>query len=119
MELAISRPIIETIAREGRKFFTSLVLISQRPVKMSTTALSQCNTHIIMKVLNPYDLDFIGRSSEGIDRSTLSAITALGVGEAVIVGNAVNHPIFIKIRQRKTTTMDTQTLEESAKNYDT
>ncbi|MHA2358403.1 MAG: ATP-binding protein [Candidatus Heimdallarchaeaceae archaeon] len=119
LELAISKPIVETIAREGRKFFTSLILVSQRPVKLSTTALSQCNTHIIMKVLNPYDLDFIGRSSEGIDRPTLSTITTLGVGEAIIVGNAVNHPIFVKIRERETTTMDTLTLEESAKSFDT
>ncbi len=117
-ELAISKSIIETIAREGRKFFTSLVLVSQRPVKLSTTALSQCNTHIIMKILNPYDLDFIGRSSEGIDRATLSSITALGVGEAIIVGNAVNHPIFIKVRKRKIQTLETQTLEESAQNYE-
>ncbi|MCK4897085.1 MAG: ATP-binding protein, partial [Candidatus Heimdallarchaeota archaeon] len=62
LEMAIARPIIETIAREGRKFFTSLILVSQRPVKLSTTALSQCNTHIIMKILNPYDLDYIGKS---------------------------------------------------------
>jgi len=118
LELAIAKPIIETIAREGRKFLTSLVLISQRPVKLSTTALSQCNTHIIMKILNPYDLDFIGRSSEGIDKATLNSITSLGVGEAIIVGNAINHPIFIKIRERKTTTMETISLEETAKNFD-
>ena len=117
-DLAISRSIVETIAREGRKFFTSLILISQRPVKLSTTALSQCNTHIIMKLLNPYDLDFVGRSSEGIDRATLNSITSLGVGEAIIVGNAVNHPIFVKVRQRKIKTLETQTLEESAKNYE-
>ena len=118
MELAISKSIIETIAREGRKFFTSLILVSQRPVKLSTTALSQCNTHVVMKILNPYDLDFIGRASEGLDRSTLNSITGLGVGEAVIVGNAVNHPIFVKIRERKTKTMETQNLEESAKSYE-
>jgi len=117
-ELAISKSIVETIAREGRKFFTSLVLVSQRPVKLSTTALSQCNTHIIMKLLNPYDLDFVGRSSEGIDRSTLNSITSLGVGEAIIVGNAVNHPIFIKVRTRKIKTLETKSLEESAKSYE-
>jgi len=117
-ELAISRSIVETIAREGRKFFTSLILISQRPVKLSTTALSQCNTHIIMKILNPYDLDFIGRSSEGIDRSTMNSITTLGVGEAIIVGNAVNHPIFVKVRERKIKTLETQNLEESAISYE-
>ncbi|MBY9000219.1 MAG: ATP-binding protein [Candidatus Heimdallarchaeota archaeon] len=118
LEMAIARPIIETIAREGRKFFTSLILVSQRPVKLSTTALSQCNTHIIMKILNPYDLDFIGKSSEGIDRATLGSITTLGIGEAVIVGNAVNHPISVQIRKRKTTTMETKNLEESAKSFE-
>jgi DNA helicase HerA-like ATPase len=118
LDQAISRSIIETIAREGRKFFTSLVLVSQRPVKLSTTTLSQCNTHVIMRILNPYDLDYIGRSSEGIDRSTMNAITSLGVGEAIVVGNAVNHPIFVKVRKRKTSTLETQTLEESAKNFE-
>ena len=118
LDRAISKSIIETIAREGRKFFTSIVLVSQRPVKLSTTALSQCNTHVIMRILNPYDLDYIGRSSEGIDRSTMNSITSLGVGEAIIVGNAVNHPIFVKVRKRKTTTMETETLEESAKNFE-
>lgn len=115
--LGLSRPIIETIAREGRKFFISLCLISQRPVKLSTTALSQCNSQIIMRILNPYDLDFIGRSSEGIDRETLNAITTLGVGEAFIVGNAVNHPIFVKIRQRMTKTLSKPDLEEVAKSF--
>ncbi len=118
LTLAISRPIISTIAREGRKFFISLVLISQRPVNLSTTTLSQCNTQIIMRILNPYDLEFIGRTSEGIDRATLDSITTLGVGEAIIVGNAVNHPIFVKIRKRKTKALKTKTLEEIAKQFD-
>ncbi|MHA1400205.1 MAG: ATP-binding protein [Candidatus Heimdallarchaeaceae archaeon] len=119
LNLAISRPIISTIAREGRKFFISLVLISQRPVNLSTTTLSQCNTHIIMRILNPYDLEFIGRTSEGIDRETLNSITTLGVGEAIIVGNAVNHPIFVSIRERKTKSLKTRTLEEAAMQFDT
>lgn len=45
---AISKNIIETIAREGRKFNACLVLVSQRPIQLSTTALSQCNSHIIL-----------------------------------------------------------------------
>ena len=100
-ELAISKGIIETIAREGRKFFASLCLISQRPVKLSTTVLSQCNTHIILRITNPYDLKHIGESSEGIDKAVLDVITTLNVGEALVVGEAVNFPLFIKIRKRK------------------
>ena len=98
---AVSRSIIETIAREGRKFGACLCLISQRPVNLSTTALSQCNTHIILRVTNPNDLDHIQMSSEGIDARVAKSITGLKVGEGILVGEAVNHPVFIKIRARK------------------
>ena len=100
---AISRSIIETIAREGRKFGASLCLISQRPVNLSTTALSQCSTHIILRITNPNDLDHIQMSAEGIDSRVAKSITSLRVGEAIFVGEAVNYPIFVNIRQRRST----------------
>lgn len=99
-ESAISRNIIEKIAREGRKFHACLCLISQRPINLSTTALSQCNTHIILRVTNPYDLDHIGKTSEGLTADVLKTISSLRVGEALIVGEAVNYPLFIKVRKR-------------------
>jgi len=105
-EGALSRNILETIAREGRKFHASLVLISQRPIQLSTTALSQCNTHIIMRVTNPYDLDHIGKSSEGITSDVLKTIPGLRVGEALIVGEAVNYPLLVKVRERKSKKSD-------------
>ncbi|HIQ49962.1 MAG TPA: ATP-binding protein [Nanoarchaeota archaeon] len=100
-ENAISRGIIEKIAREGRKFHVALCLISQRPINLSTTALSQCNTHIILRITNPYDLDHIGKTSEGITRDVLKIISSLQVGEALVVGEAVNYPLFFKVRTRK------------------
>ncbi len=98
---ALSRGPIITIAREGRKFGACLCLISQRPVQLATTALSQCNTNIILRITNPFDIDHIGESCEGIDRAMLDSITTLRVGEALVVGEAVGSPIFVKIRKRK------------------
>jgi hypothetical protein len=98
---SISRGIIETIAREGRKFHASLVLISQRPIQLSTTALSQCNTHILLRIVNPYDLQHIAQSSEAITSDMMKTLPSLQVGEAVITGNATNHPLFVQVRQRK------------------
>lgn len=98
---AISRPIIETIAREGRKFYASLVLISQRPVRLSTTVLSQANTNVILRVTNPYDLEHIKQSSEAITGEVAGMISSLPVGEALVVGEAVSHPIFVKVRRRR------------------
>lgn len=100
-ELALPKSRIETIAREGRKFQALLCLISQRPVKLSTTVLSQCSNQAILRCTNPYDLDHIGKSSEGIDRSSLDAITTLEIGEALFIGETVSVPTFVKIRQRK------------------
>jgi len=40
-------------------------------------------------------------SSEGIDSRVARSITSLRVGEAIIVGEAVNHPTFVAIRERK------------------
>jgi len=98
---ALARGILETIAREGRKFGLGLCLISQRPVKLSSTALSQCNTHILLRMTNPYDLKHVAESSEGIDSRSERMITNLRPGEAIIVGAAVNFPVFVKVRRRK------------------
>ena len=97
---AISKYIIETIAREGRKFMACLCLISQRPKKLSTTALSQTNSKLILNIKNPYDLKHLMDSSEAITKDFADMISSLGVGEMLLMGNAVNYPIFIDIRER-------------------
>ncbi len=101
-----SKSIIEKIAREGRKFGLALGVVSQRPVNLSTTTLSQCNTHILLRVTNPNDLKHIEESAEGIDSRMARSITSLKVGEGIIVGEAVRYPIFIEIRDRKSRKME-------------
>lgn len=117
-EHAISKGIITLIAREGRKFNASLCLVSQRPIQLSTTALSQCNTHFILRITNPYDLDHIGKSSEGVTQSVLKQISSLPVGSGLIVGEAVNSPLFVKIRNRTSRPSSKGLpMEEAAKDY--
>ncbi|MFH1821559.1 MAG: ATP-binding protein [Methanobacteriota archaeon] len=118
-ESAISRSVLETIAREGRKFYASLMLISQRPVRLSTTVLSQTNTNIILRITNPYDLEHIKQSSEAITSEVADMISSLPVGEALIVGEAVSHPIFVKVRQRRSQeSAHGAGLEEAARNFE-
>lgn len=100
-QFALAKGPVVTIAREGRKFGACLCLISQRPVQLATTALAQCNTNIILRITNPFDIEHVGESCEGIDKSMLDSITTLRVGEALVVGEAVGSPIFVKIRRRK------------------
>jgi len=100
-EASISKGIIETIAREGRKFNASLVLISQRPIKLSTTALSQCNSNFFLRIINPYDIDHITKSCEGITSDIRKMLPGLKVGEAIVTGEVVNYPIIVNVRERK------------------
>ncbi len=115
---AISRGIIETLAREGRKFHASLCLISQRPVKLSTTALSQCNTQIIMRITNPSDLNHIRESAEAISSEELESISSLGVGEALVIGEAAKYPFFFKFRKRESIETHSKNIEEYADFYE-
>lgn len=96
-----SKTVIEKLAREGRKFHASIGLISQRPVRLSTTALSQCNTQFILRVTNPNDLEHISQSSEGITSDVKNQIPGLKTGEAIAIGEAVNYPTFIDVRERR------------------
>ena len=117
-EHAVARSSLRTIAREGRKFGASLVVISQRPKRLDTTTLANCNTNIILRVTNPYDLKHIAESCEGIDSSTERAISSLRVGEAIVVGEAVGSPTFFKVRLRKSRpSRHETTLEDSARAF--
>ncbi|MFP3949527.1 MAG: helicase HerA domain-containing protein [Candidatus Micrarchaeia archaeon] len=111
--------IIEKIAREGRKFGLALGMVSQRPVNLSTTALSQANTHILLRVTNPNDLKHIEESAEGIDYRMARSITSLNVGEAIMVGEAVRYPVFLEVRDRKSKKVERgKPLHEQAIEYE-
>jgi DNA helicase HerA-like ATPase len=70
-------------------------------------------------VTNPNDVENIGKLSEGLDKRSLDMITTLRVGEALIVGEAVNYPVFFKVRKR--TSQESRhetTLEKAAREFE-
>ena len=85
------------IAREGRKFGVGLGIVSQRPKKLDDDILSQTNTKIILKLVEPNDQRYVQQASEQISEDLLSDIASLGVGEAVVVGYAITIPAMVKI----------------------
>jgi DNA helicase HerA-like ATPase len=97
-----SKGIIKKIAAEGRKFGVFLVLITQRPSKIHSDALSQCNSQIIMRITNPEDQAAVASSSERLGQTLLDDLPGLDKGEAVIVGEMTRAPIMAKIKKRTT-----------------
>jgi len=98
----ISRSILKRIAREGRKFGVGLCIISQRPNKLESDILSQCNTQIIMKIVNPSDQEYIRQSVESVTEDVVRDLPSLARGEAIISGSAVKLSVPVKIRERTT-----------------
>ncbi|RLF28696.1 MAG: hypothetical protein DRN08_04005 [Thermoplasmata archaeon] len=99
---AVSSNMLRTIASEGRKFGMGLCIVSQRPAKVDKNIISQCNTHIILKVTNPNDLKAIIQSVEGLTSQTYNEIQRLPVGVALISGASLQIPIMTEIRTRET-----------------
>ncbi len=92
-----SKRILQRIASEGRKFGIGLCVVSQRPGKIDSNVLSQCNSMIVLRVVNPRDQKNIENSAESLSKELMTELPSLNVGEAVVVGPAVNLPALVKI----------------------
>ena len=86
------------IAQEGRKFGVGLVLISQRPSRLDETTLSQCNSYVIMRMVNPADQNFIRKVIETVGEDEANLLPDLDVGEALLSGQFINFPVLVKIK---------------------
>jgi len=98
----VSRSILRKIAREGRKFGVGLCIVSQRPNKLDADILSQCNTQIIMKIVNPSDQEYIRQSVESVTEDIVRDLPSLSRGEAIVSGSATRVAVPVKIKRRIT-----------------
>lgn len=87
----------ERIAKEGRKYGISLVVISQRPSDVSKTVLSQCGNFIAMRLTNPDDQNVIKRLFPDNLGDFSEMLPILDIGESLIVGDASLLPSRVKI----------------------
>lgn len=87
----------ERIAKEGRKYGISLVVISQRPSDVNKTILSQCGNFIAMRLTNPDDQNVIKRLFPDNLGDFSELLPILDIGEALIVGDASLLPSRVKI----------------------
>jgi len=87
----------ERIAKEGRKYGVSLMVVSQRPSDVSTTILSQCGNIVSLRLANKVDQAVVCQLLPESLESLMEILPTLDVGEAVVVGDAVLLPTRIKL----------------------
>lgn len=90
--------IFERVAKEGRKYGVLLGLISQRPVELSDTVISQCSSFLIFKMNHPTDVDYIRKMVPNISDEIVEKQKTLQSGTCLGFGMAFTIPLIVKLR---------------------
>lgn len=92
----MARHWLTRIAKEGRKYGISLGVVSQRPSKLSTDLISQCNTIFAMRLSNNEDLQFLSGASADTAMGMNDFLPTLLTGECIAMGQGVTMPIRMR-----------------------
>ena len=89
--------IFERIAKEGRKYGVILGIITQRPVELSDTVISQCSNFLIFKMNHPVDVDYIRKMVPNISDEIVEKQKNLQAGTCLGFGSAFRIPMIVKM----------------------
>lgn len=92
-----SRKSIERIAKEGRKYGLSVMVVSQRPSEVSETVFAQCSNFLSLRLTNDADQGYVRRLFPDNARAITEILPNLAPGECVVVGDAVLLPAVIRM----------------------
>ncbi|MCX5830500.1 MAG: ATP-binding protein [Deltaproteobacteria bacterium] len=90
-----SRKSLERVAKEGRKYGLSLMVVSQRPSEVSETIFAQCNNFLALRLTNNADQNYVKRLFPDNSSGITDILPNLAPGECVVVGDAVLLPAVV------------------------
>lgn len=91
--LSFAKTAVERVAKEGRKYGVSAMVVSQRPSELSETVLSQCNSFIVMRLNNPEDQHYVSKVVGDHFAGLIQMLPSLRPGEAFVIGDSVLMPM--------------------------
>lgn len=86
---------IQRIAKDGRKYDISEMIVSQGPSELSPTVLSQCNNYFVMKLTNAEDQNIVRSVLPDNVSYFPSSLSSLLKREVLLTGDAVNSPCVV------------------------
>ena len=92
-----SRKSLERVAKEGRKYGLSLMVVSQRPSEVSETIFAQCNNFLALRLTNNADQMYVRRLFPDNSSGITDILPNLAPGECVVVGDAVLLPAVVQM----------------------
>lgn len=94
-----SKKSIERIAKEGRKYGISLMVVSQRPSEVSDTIFAQCNNFVSLRLTNTSDQTYIKNLLPNNTNSIADILPTLQPGQCLVVGDATPLPSIIQMEK--------------------
>jgi DNA helicase HerA-like ATPase len=94
-----AKRMMERIAKVGRKYGVSMVVVSQRPHDVSETVLAQCGTYVCLRTTNPNDQEYMRAMVPDSAQGVLASITSLGPGEVIAMGEGVPVPVRFQVNR--------------------
>ncbi|MGL4291094.1 MAG: ATP-binding protein, partial [Phreatobacter sp.] len=92
---------VRKVITEGRKFGTGLLIISQRPARLDETILAQCNSFLVLRLVNPKDKNFVRSVMENLSDTDARVLQSFGPGQGIVSGQAVRFPLLVRIDHDK------------------
>ncbi len=94
---SFSQKAVERIMKEGRKFGIGAMIISQRPVEIPNTIISQVSTFIALRLTNSDDQSKVISFAPNNFSMFLKSLPSLGNGDAFVIGESMKIPMKVKI----------------------
>lgn len=92
---------LSMIAKEGRKYGTGLMLVSQRPSEIDSAILSQCGSMIALRLTNSADRAKVSAAVPDELGGLVEQLPSLRTGEGVFLGELMPIPSRVRVRKAK------------------
>lgn len=92
---------LSMIAKEGRKYGTGLMLVTQRPSEIDSAILSQCGSMIALRLTNSADRAKVSATVPDDLGGLVDLLPSLRTGEGVFLGEVMPIPSRVRVRKAK------------------
>src|ERR1700722_2267499 len=92
---------LSMIAKEGRKYGTGLMLVTQRPSEIDSAILSQCGSMIALRGTNSADRSKVAAAVPDDLGGLVDQLPSLRTGEGIFLGEAMPIPSRVRVRKAK------------------
>jgi hypothetical protein len=101
----LARSVVDTLVRiamEGRKYGLFLILVTQRPSRVNSNLLSQCDNLCLMKMSNLADVQLVQQRFGFVPPGWAERALTYKRGEMLVSGQFVDRPVEAIVAPRRT-----------------